>query len=472
MRLITSSIQAKIAQVSQINYWALSSLVLLGLLLIACDSGDEITATPPIAPTDTAVSEAEVEPETTEAAEDPTAEATVAEPEPPTAVPVEEPVTESATEEPIEEPAPTEEVIEVVASAPVSTINLEFVADGFFSPVFLTHAFDERLFVVEQYGAIYTIENGTIAESPFLDISDRVGDDQNEQGLLSMAFDPNYADNGRFFVNYTNNNGDTVISRFNVSDDPNVANAESEVILLTIAQPYWNHNGGQIAFGPDGYLYIGMGDGGSQADPEGHGQNAGTLLGAILRIDVDVADDADPAYAIPADNPFVNDENGRNEIWATGVRNPWRFSFDRQTGDLFMADVGQNEIEELNFQAITSTGGENYGWNILEGSTCFNSSDCDETGTILPIFEYDHSFGCSVTGGYIYRGQQYPELTGNYFISDFCTGYLWNVFAEEDGTWTSNLISETNLNPSSFGEDVNGELYIVSRTGEIYQLTP
>lgn len=446
---------------------------LLTLLLTAC-GGDEATATPPIAATDTAVSELEsiVEPEI-EPTEAPTATeepvAPIEEPATPTSLPTEESATEVA---PIEDPTKEPQEGLIFDAVPVDAINFEFITDEFYSPVHLTHAFDDRLFVVDQYGVIGIIEDGVVLETPFLDIDDRVSDDANEQGLLSVAFHPNYQENGRFFVNYTNNNGDTVISRFVVSADPNVADADSEVILMTIAQPYSNHNGGQIAFGPDGYLYIGMGDGGSQEDPHENGQNAKTLLGALLRIDVDVADDASIAYAIPPDNPYVHDENGRNEIWAIGLRNPWRFSFDRLTGDLFLTDVGQDNLEELNFQPADSTGGENYGWNIMEGTACLHGSSCDSTGTIPPIFEYDRSGGCATTGGYIYRGSAYPELTGNYFLADFCTGYVWRLFAEADGSWTSDLIAETDLNPSSFGEDVNGELYIVSRTGDIYQITP
>ncbi len=425
-------------------------LLLFSLFFAACGSSNEAVVTPPIAATDTAVST--TEPTSPEIAE-PIAElATV------TAVPVEEPtaIPTLATSDP----------------ALISEINLELIVDGLNSPVYLTHANDDRLFVAEQYGAIRIIETGVLLETPFLEITDRVGDNKNEQGLLGVAFHPDYAQNGRFFVNYTNNQGNTVIARFNVSDDPNRADPDSERILLTIEQPYNNHNGGQVAFGPDGYLYIGMGDGGDQNDPDGNGQNAKTLLGTLLRIDVNVADDAQPAYAIPADNPYVNDQNGRNEIWATGLRNPWRFSFDRQTGDLFISDVGQDKWEEISLQPAKSTGGENYGWNILEGNACFAEENCDSSATILPIFDYDHSFGCSITGGYIYRGTQYPELTGNYFTADFCTGFLWALFAQEDGTWASELIAETELNPTSFGEDANGELYILSRSGEIYQMTP
>ncbi len=260
--------------------------------------------------------------------------------------------------------------------------------------------------------------------TPFLDISDRVESGSSERGLLSVAFHPDYAENGRFFVNYTNKDGDTVISRFQVTADPNVADAATETILLTIPQPFPNHNGGQLQFGPDGYLYVGMGDGGAAADPQGNGQNEGTLLGAMLRLDVDGVS-AEANYAVPADNPFINSE-GRNEIWATGVRNPWRFSFDRLTGDLFIADVGQNIWEEVNFQPANSSGGENYGWDIMEGMHCFSDDACDSSGTVLPIYDYQHENGrCSITGGYVYRGQQFPALTGNYFFGDYCTGEIW-----------------------------------------------
>ena len=290
---------------------------------------------------------------------------------------------------------------------------------------------------------------------------------------MSVAFHPDYAENGYFYVNYTNLNFDTIVSRFQVSAaDPNLADVQSEKILLTIEQPYANHNGGLVKFGPDGYLYIGMGDGGSQADPQNNGQNPGTLLGTILRIDVNVAEGEAP-YGIPASNPFVADETKRNEIWAIGLRNPWRFSFDRETNDLFIADVGQNEWEEVNFQPAASQGSENYGWVILEGTHCFRQATCDTTGLELPIFEYSHpEGGCSITGGYVYRGQQFPELIGNYFTGDFCTGYIWRLFPNGDGTWDSARVLESGLDIASFGEDVNGELYVVSREQGVYQIRP
>ena len=345
---------------------------------------------------------------------------------------------------------------------------MQHIAGNFQRPTYLTHAFDDRLFVVEQTGRITILQNGQRLSQPFLDISRQVESGGNEQGLLSLAFHP--TDHSRFFVNYTDSQGDTRISEFAVSaQDPNQAAAHSERVLLTIAQPYGNHNGGQIQFGPDGYLYVGMGDGGSGGDPEGHGQNKATLLGALLRLDVDQSQ----PYAIPSDNPFVNDPASRPEIWAYGLRNPWRFSFDRLTGDLYTADVGQNAWEELNFVAASlSSGGENYGWNRLEGTHCFNLPVCRSTGTTLPIVEYDHNEGCSITGGYVYRGERFPSLSGHYFFSDYCGGVIWNLRQTGDG-WQKNPLLETDLNIASFGEDAAGELYVLDHAdGDIYQLQP
>lgn len=361
---------------------------------------------------------------------------------------------------------------------PVEAISLlPVVTEGLTRPVYLTHAFDGRLFVVEQDGAIRIIENEQLLSEPFLDINERVDSDDYEQGLLSMAFHPNYATDeqpgtGIFYIYYTDNNGNTVVSHFQVSDDdPNRANADSETIILQVEQPYANHNGGLIKFGPDGYLYIGLGDGGSGGDPLGHGQNLATLLGSMLRIDVSQAGDS---YEIPADNPFVNDRDARPEIWAYGLRNPWRFSFDRLTGDLYIADVGQAMWEEVSFQPGNSSGGENYGWNIMEGSVCYSAASCDHSGLTLPIFDYDHSKGCSITGGYVYRGRQFPELTGNYFTADYCSGIVWRLFPDPDGSgrWLEAEFPTTSLIIPSFGEDVNGELYIVAHSGAVYQIQP
>ncbi|MCB0038012.1 MAG: PQQ-dependent sugar dehydrogenase, partial [Anaerolineales bacterium] len=365
-------------------------------------------------------------------------------------------------------PAAPEPTATAVAAQPVDGVQLQFVASGFFKPLGLTHAGDARLFVAEQHGLISIIQEGQRLSTPFLDIIERVNSNANEQGLLGLAFHPNYAENGYFYVNYSGANGETTISRFQVSADANAADAGSETVLLTIAQPYSNHNGGQIAFGPDGYLYIGMGDGGSQNDPQNNGQNPDALLGKILRIDVDGGE----PYAIPADNPYAADDRYRPEVWAMGLRNPWRFSFDRATGDLYIADVGQNAWEEIDFQPA-GTGGLNYGWRQFEASNCY-LDDCTLPAHTPPVFEYNHSGGhCSVTGGYVYRGQAYPELSGNYFLADYCSGTMWRLFHNGDGSWDNDQIGQTGFLVSSFGEDVNGELYVLNQAaGEVYQIVP
>lgn len=368
-------------------------------------------------------------------------------------------------------PSPTAMVI-----SPVDSIALEpVISTGLEKITFLTHAFDDRLFVLEQVGRIRIIENNQLLERPFLEITDRVGSASSEQGLLGLAFHPDYATpgaamEGQFFVNYTDYNGNTHISRFSVSgDDPNRADPQSEVGYLAQDQPYPNHNGGSLTFGPDGYLYAGLGDGGSANDPLLAGQDLSTWLGKVLRLDVDSTVDA---YAIPADNPFIDVDGARPEIWAYGLRNPWRTSFDRLTGDFYIADVGQNIWEEVNFQPADSTGGENYGWNIMEGSHCFETQSCDQAGLELPIFEYDHSSGCSITGGYIYRGQAYPKLTGNYFVTDYCSGTIWRLF-NNGKRWLNDVVLETDLIISSFGEDNSGEIYVLNYwNGGIYRIVP
>ncbi len=429
--------------------------------------GEEVVVTPPIA---TVAATAAGEVASATAVLNPTPLPTTPPPELATEVPPEEPTAVPTEPIPTELPSTDMPAPTAIPETAVSSVTLHpLIQGGLQKPVFLTHAGDERMFIVEQKGTIHIYEGGQLLAEPYLDIQDRVNDGSFEQGLLGLAFHPNYGENGRFFINYTNASGDTVISRFQVSTQPNVADASSELILMTIEQPFGNHNGGQVSFGPDGYLYIGMGDGGSANDPQEHGQNGNTLLGSILRIDVD--HDSAP-YAIPADNPFVNSD-APNEIWSIGWRNPWRFSFDRLTGDMYIADVGQNQYEEVHFQPTGSSGGENYGWNVMEGLHCFSPNFCDKMGLELPIFEYPHDFGCSITGGYVYRGQKYPEFYGNYFTGDYCTGNLWSVFQEADGSWTSQQVySFSGLLISSFGEDVNGELYLLDHEGGLWEIRP
>jgi glucose/arabinose dehydrogenase len=336
------------------------------------------------------------------------------------------------------------------------------VTGGLTSPVDLQNAGDGRLFIVEQSGVIRILDDTGLRDEPFLDIRDRVDDGGNEQGLLGLAFHPDFAANGLFYVNYTDGDGDTVIARYRVGDDPNRADAAGEVVVLTFDQPYPNHNGGGMAFGPDGDLYIGTGDGGSQGDPQERAQNPDSLLGKILRLDVDAAD----PYASPPDNVFASG-GGRPEVWALGLRNPWRFAFDRASGDLFIADVGQNAQEEVHFQPAASRGGENYGWNTMEGDACFRAPSCDQSGLELPVAVYPHdgpAGGCSITGGYVYRGAQFPQLAGTYLYADYCSGNLWALWRAGDA-WQSGLVGQVAIRTSSFGEDDAGELYLTDRDG-------
>ena len=339
------------------------------------------------------------------------------------------------------------------------TLGFEAVASGLHSPVGVTHAGDgsRRLFILEQAGRILIHDGSRVLPSAFLDVSALVSC-CGERGLLGLAFHPDYVTNGLFYVDYTNTAGDTVIARYHVSADANVADPSSAQILLTIPQPFANHNGGQLAFGPDGFLYIGMGDGGGVGDPGNRAQNLGELLGKILRIDVNGA----APYVIPATNPFRSTPGARPEIWAYGLRNPWRFSFDRQFGDLFIADVGQDKWEEVDFQPATSAGGENYGWRLMEGTHCYNpSSGCNDGTLTLPILEYGHlPDNCSITGGYRYRGGRFPQLFGRYFYGDYCSGRIWNGI-QSGQTWSSTQLIDTALRITSFGEDEGGELYVV-----------
>ncbi|MBK9050829.1 MAG: PQQ-dependent sugar dehydrogenase [Chloroflexi bacterium] len=433
--------------------------LLFTLFLVACGGEDVNPVTPPIAPSFTpaaATPDSAAAINTLPPPELTDSQATV----PPDLALSPTPAEPTLTATPEPTPVPT------IPSQQAFSINLDLIVEGLISPVTMAHAGDDRLFILEQRGTIRILQNGQLLGDDFLDIQGRVGDSANEQGLLGIAFHPDYANNGRFFLDYTNDAGDTVISEFMVTADANRADADSERILLTIDQPYENHNGGQLQFGPDGFLYIGMGDGGSQADPEGNGQNTDALLGKILRLDVDNG----LPYAIPADNPYVNG-GGRLEIWAIGLRNPWRFSFDRLTNDLFIADVGQDSFEEVSFYPAGSPGGANFGWNIMEGWTCFNSSNCNTDGLIQPITVYGRDEGCSITGGYMYRGTEYPALYGNYFFADFCFGTVWGLFPME-GNWLKTTVTpQTLLQITSFGEDVNGELYVLSRLGGVYRVT-
>jgi glucose/arabinose dehydrogenase len=355
-------------------------------------------------------------------------------------------------------------------NAQVSLVNF---ATGFTRPCDITHCGDDRLFVVEQGGKIWILDkNGVKLPTPFLDIDPKVGSSGNEQGLLGLAFHPNYAQNGYFYVNYTDNSGDTKISRFSVSaTNPNVSSTNSELILLMVDQPYSNHNGGCLKFGPDGYLYIGLGDGGSGGDPQNYGQNKNSLLGKMLRIDVN----SGAPYAVPVSNPFVNDPTTLDEIWAIGLRNPWRFSFDRTTGDLWIGDVGQDAWEEVDFQPANSPGGQNYGWRCYEGTHPFNTNNCPGVNTLtMPVAEYSNSgpVGCSITGGFVYRGFTFPQLYGRYLYTDYCTGRLWAVVPNGMGGWTNTQLADlVNFQLVSFGENRNGELFLLGLgNGTVYRL--
>ncbi len=355
------------------------------------------------------------------------------------------------------------------------TVQVIPVAAGLAQPVLLTHSGDGsgRSFIVEQPGTIRILVDGRLVDTPFLDIRDRVGDRGSEQGLLGLAFPPDYARRGVFFVNYTDRRGDTVIARFGLTADPDRADPASERLVLKIAQPAANHNGGMLAFGPDGYLYVGMGDGGGAGDVYRNGQNPEALLGKLLRLDVTT----DPArsYTIPADNPWVaaqwNGRDVRDEVWAVGLRNPWRFSFDRATGDLWIADVGQNVYEEVNRAPAGSRGGLNFGWPIMEGAHCYPASaTCQQAGLTLPVVDYTHGAdGCSITGGYVYRGSRSPALAGAYLYSDYCSGKIWGLGRDGDA-WRSVELLDTDLNVSSFGEDEAGEVYVVDLKGGVYRV--
>ncbi len=358
------------------------------------------------------------------------------------------------------------------APADLPEISLSRAFSGFSQPLGITHAGDGsgRTFIVERGGRIWIAAGDAAPPALFLDIASRVATAGGEQGLLGLAFPPDYQTTGHFYVNYTrSSDGTTVVARYRVTADPDVADPESETVLLTIPQPFANHNGGQLAFGPDGYLYIATGDGGSGGDPMNNAQSGNSLLGKILRIDVSGA--AVP-YGIPPDNPFRTDPETRDEIWALGLRNPWRISFDGQTGRLYIADVGQSTFEEVHVQEGQSPGGENYGWNIMEGAHC-RAGSCDTTGLEFPVAEYGHSQGdCSITGGMVYRGGDFPPIQGIYFYGDFCTGRIWGL-REKDSFWETGLLLDTAFLISTFGEDEAGRLFVADyATGDIYEISP
>jgi glucose/arabinose dehydrogenase len=350
-------------------------------------------------------------------------------------------------------------------------IALTVFSTGFNRPVDITNCGDDRLFILEQHnGRIFILDkNGDRLDTPFLQLPG-VGQ-ANEQGLLGLAFHPDYLSNGYFFINYTLPNGDSRISRFSVSADPNLADPASELVLLEVDQPFSNHNGGCLKFGPGGYLYAGFGDGGSGGDPQGNGQNRSTLLGKMLRLDVD---NGSP-YAIPPGNPFINEPGTLGEIWAIGTRNPWRFSFDRATGDLWIGDVGQNGWEEIDFQPAGSSGGENYGWRCYEGNHPFNTGGCNPMNTMtFPVAEYQNTngIGCSITGGFVYRGLHFPELYGRYLFTDYCTGIIWSLTPDGQGGWVNEELNNLlDFQFVSFGENKNGELFVTGLgNGNIYSI--
>jgi glucose/arabinose dehydrogenase len=373
------------------------------------------------------------------------------------------------------DPAPADGPFTVAGTLP--GVSLEQVATGLASPTSIAHAGDDRLFITLRDGRIVVFEGGRVLPQPFLDIRSLVTSG-GERGLLGLAFHPDYAENGFFFVNYTNLDGDTVIARLQVSgNDRNRADAASRRTLLLIQQPFANHNGGQIQFGPDGYLYIGMGDGGAAFDPACRAQREDELLGKMLRIDVDQNVNAAPFYGIPADNPFRGAGNPPDEVWSSGLRNPWRFTFDRQTGDLWIADVGQGQREEINFQSANSSGRENYGWKVMEGTRCSTSEACpgsapacNSPAFTLPVLEYDHDTGCSVTGGYVYRGNRLPQIRGAYFFGDFCSGEVWAADRQGSGFRVRRL-GQSADQLSTFGEDRQGEIYLATLSGRLYRLT-
>lgn len=348
-----------------------------------------------------------------------------------------------------------------------ATATWQLLSDQLNDPVGITTAGDDsgRLFILEQDGLILIYQNGALLSTPFLDMRDQVLSG-GERGLLGLAFHPQYAQNGYFYVNYTNLQGNTIIARFQVSaSDPNRADPASEKRVLFVQQPFPNHNGGEVTFGPDGYLYLGLGDGGSEGDPNNRGQSLNTLLGKILRIDVNHGN----PYVIPPDNPFQG--RGKAEIWAYGLRNPWRFGFDRATGDLYIGDVGQDLWEEIDYLPAGSQGGTNFGWSYMEGFHPYLNRTAPQSVQLTPpVAEYSHQYGCAVTGGYVYRGTQLPEWQGIYLFGDYCSGNVWGLLHNPDGSWQQELLYQNVGRVSSFGEDEAGEIYLTDLGGSLFEL--
>jgi glucose/arabinose dehydrogenase len=360
--------------------------------------------------------------------------------------------------------------------AGAASVVLKPIASGLSKPVLVTNAHDGsgRLFIVEKTGKIRILKNGALLPTPLINLTSQVSTG-SEQGLLGLAFHPSFKTNGLFYVDFTRLNGDTVIDQYRVSPtNGNVAVISSVRHIIAIAQPYANHNGGDIVFGPDGYLYIGMGDGGSTGDPGNRAQNVNSLLGKILRINVN-GSVGTQQYRIPAGNPYVG-KTGRDEIWSLGLRNPWRFSFDRLTGDLWIGDVGQSNYEEIDRSTVAGSArgrGVNFGWRQLEGRHCYNpATGCNRTGKLMPVVEYTHSEGCSVTGGFVYRGTTIPSLVGRYVFGDYCSGRIWTVAKGAASPMTKSLLTDTNMLISSFGEDEHGELYVCDLSGTVYRFMP
>lgn len=372
------------------------------------------------------------------------------------------PLTDVSATETDSQPEPEQNLPSTANSFPnADAYEWKQIISGLKRPVDIQPANDGsgRLFIIEKEGYIRIYENGQLLDTPFLDITDRIDESGNEMGLLGLTFDPNYGQNGFFYVNYTGDRGNTHISRFQASG--NSADSNSENNLLIVDQPYENHNGGAIAFGPDGFLYVGLGDGGLAGDPHKNGQDTTVLLGKILRLDVNSGD----TYSIPSDNPFGN------EVWAYGLRNPWRISFDQVTGDLWIGDVGQGDWEEVDYLPAGSQNGANLGWSIMEGNHGYDGEA--QPGLILPVAEYSHSDtygGCSVTGGYVYRGNNMPEWDGIYLYADYCNGYVWGLF-NSNGNWQNQLLFEMGVTITTFGQDEAGELYLASDNGNVYYFT-